>query len=75
MYHCDVYYYHDQLKKSPNNTYVTDYDTHSSSILIKYKLWLKWFVDETYYGRTGVWTKRLESKTDTPKSISNIGNS
>jgi hypothetical protein len=33
----------------------------SSSILIKYKLWPKWFVDETYYGRTGVWTKRLES--------------
>ena len=28
---------------------------------IKYKLWPKWFVDETYYGRTGVWTKRLES--------------
>jgi hypothetical protein len=54
---------------------VTDYDTHSSSILIKYKLWPKWFVDETYYGRTGVWTKRLESKTNTPKSISNIGNS
>ena len=24
----------------------------SSSILIKYKLWPKWFVAETYYGRT-----------------------
>ena len=33
----------------------------SSSILIKYKLWPKWFVAETYYGRTGVWLKRLES--------------
>jgi hypothetical protein len=27
----------------------------------QYKLWPKWFVDETYYGRTGVRTKRLES--------------
>ena len=33
----------------------------SSSILIKYKVWPKWFVAETYYGRTGVWPKRLES--------------
>jgi hypothetical protein len=30
-------------------------------ILIKYKLCPKWFVAETYYGRTGVWPKRLES--------------
>ena len=44
----------------------TDYDYRlrhsvSSSILIKYKLWPKRLWPETYYGRTGVWPKRLES--------------
>ena len=41
----------------------------SSSILIKYKLWPKWFVDETYYDQTGVWTKRLESSLTCIKLI------
>jgi hypothetical protein len=64
-------YYHDYYKNnSPKNPYKsTGYDTQFLHPYleklplqtVKYKLWPKWFVDETYYGRTGVWTKRLAS--------------
>jgi hypothetical protein len=42
----------------------------SSSILIKYKLWPKWLVDETSYGRTGVWTKRTMAELECGRNVS-----
>ena len=65
MYWFPVYHFR-CMKFKPLVIWIWNQNVAISTIVgtsshIKYKLWPKWFVDETYYGRTGVWTKRLES--------------